>query len=279
MGRTGRIGKLGEYRMVPNLADPDCPLNGKTYNIHNEVSRAQKEMALKAIFEEEVSSLYADFEENITQHFLTDFAGQAEAKKMECLLAWQDFLKTLQNDWNFKKESLLQAVNADNEAAKTSFGESKEAYNKDRINTAFVAMRHHKGFFKPERKQLVVSDKYDPSHDGQACIYSSFFAQELAVLRGERPLFADFIAWIEGRGELFPDLMATLRGERPLFATLRATIARLIEELKIWWEKTFQTKKEEPVTADIQELPTEDEGLTDMLADDEGWQEGMAMTV
>lgn len=60
-GRTGRIGKPGEYRMIINLNDPDCPLDGTTFNIDHVIDKAQKNRESSALFQEEVTKLYANF--------------------------------------------------------------------------------------------------------------------------------------------------------------------------------------------------------------------------
>lgn len=250
-GRTGRFGKLGEYRMIPDLSDPDCKLNGSTYNIYNEIDKVQKEMALNAVSQEEISKLYADFLENIHQVFLASLAKKNPVEQVKYLETWQKCLNDLQKDWDIKKEPLLVSIEEGNKnefamlfkkfttrwkknvASFVKDGQSD--FNSDKSFTIYAAIQNQQGFFKPQKQAIKVQRRYDPADDGQACIYSSLFAQETAILRGERALFADFYAWREGRGALFPDFMATLRGERPLFANLRAVIAKLIAELKAWW--------------------------------------------
>ena len=250
-GRTGRFGKPGEYRMIPDLSDPDCPLKGSTNNIHNEIDKVQKRTALNAVCREEMSKLYADFLEDTHQVFLKSLADKPKLEQLKLLEIWQKYLNDLQKDWDAQKEPLLKAIEASKKeeftkvfntfttkwkiSASTFIKDKKSNFNSDKANTIYDAIQNQQGFFKAKRQAIKVQRRYDPADDGQACIYSSLFAQELAILRGERALFADFHAWREGRGDLFPDLMATLRGERPLFANLRATISRLIAELKEWW--------------------------------------------
>ena len=250
-GRTGRFGKPGEYRMIPNVSDTDCHLNGRTYNIHNEINKAQKGRALKAVCHEEISKLYADFLEDTHQVFLTSLAKKPKLEQLQFLETWQKYLDNLQKDWDAQKDSLLKAIETNKkeefatlfetftEKWKTNIGvfikDEKSNFNADKANITYDALKNQQQFFKAKRQPIKVQRSYDRADDGQACIYSSLFAQTRATLRGDRAFFADIQARKEGRGALFPDLMATLRGERPLFANLRATISRLIAELKVWW--------------------------------------------
>ena len=269
-GRTARAGKEGEYRMIPNLSDPDCPLNGATYNINNEVDKVQKTKALEALRLEEISKLYAGFLENIHQHFLSSYTITAKVDQEDVLIKWQKFLDNVQKDWNANKEKLLNSIEAENkeefitlfkefttlwESRAPFMGEAEEKFDVKKANTTYTALLNQKGFFKHERQALKVQKEYDVADDGQARIYSTLFAQERAILRGERAFFADYYAWKEGRGELFPDLMATLNGDRPLFANLIATIARLIEELKQWWAGNTETSTLAEMETPEQTLP------------------------
>lgn len=254
-GRTGRAGKPGEYRMIPNLTDPDHPVNGATYNIENEVDKVQKEMALSAVSQEEVSKLYAAFLEHVTQNFLLNLSKKDPINRLKYLETWQKYLDNLQKDWDDQKHQLMTSIEEENQ---TQFTEQFSKFTKkwlinapfksqsdqqmnasEKATTIYNALLDQKGFFKHQPKPLKVQRHYDVSDDGQARIYSTLFAQTFATLRGERRWFADYHAWREGRGELFPDLMATLRGERPIFANLRATIARLIAELKAWFSEQW----------------------------------------
>ena len=104
---------------------------------------------------------------------------------------------------------------------------------------------HSVTFFQHKPAVLKVQHGYSPSDDGQARIYDTPFVKLFATLRGERPWFADYHAWYEGRGALFPDLMATLQGERPLFANLIAIIQRWIKELITFFKQCFDTPEQE----------------------------------
>lgn len=252
-GRTGRMGKPGEFRMIVNLADEACPLNGKDYNIASVVDKAQKDMALSDIFQEEVSKLYALFLEDVHQNFFKELgACTTKLEEKDLLENWQEYLDKLQKDWDTQKSALLTAIDQEN---KDDFSNAFKAFTakwmKDlpkksadafapfeeaKISTIYESVLAQKSFFKPVRKPLPAPQRsYDMADDGQARVYSGLFAQTIAMFKGERPLFANTRAFLEGRGQLFPDLMATLHGDRPLFANLRATIARLLQAIKDWW--------------------------------------------
>jgi preprotein translocase subunit SecA len=265
-GRTGRAGKQGEYRMILNQIDPDSPIKPHAHDVTNQVDKIQKKMAVQAVNQEEIAKLYAGFLENIHQNFLNSYQSTPKLKQLDLLLAWQNYLSEVQKAWNVKKEEFLyniehaeveeftkgfNAFSAEWETKADFIKGDKPAFSPEKAETIYQALKHQKTFFKESpRKPLKAQKKYDPSDDGQPRIYSSLFAQERAVLKGQRPLFADIKAWREGRGELFPDLMATLRGERPLFADLRATINRLIQEWKAnRLAKKEQKKPKEPTPA------------------------------
>jgi len=244
-GRTGRIGKPGEYRMIPNMSDTDYPINGYTYNVTNEVLKSQQQRAKASAFQEEISSLYAFFLEHITENFLADWKNCADEDRETVLIEWQEFLSAMQKDWGYCRQELLAAVEAeDSEEFANKFtafierheknGQSSEIKYTPDIDNHYKAIMAYKSFFAPSSQPLYVQRDYDPSDDGQARIYSTLFAKTRATLRGERRLFADFHAWREGRGCLFPDLMAVLKGERQLFANLYATIARWLAEWSEW---------------------------------------------
>jgi hypothetical protein len=260
-GRTARSGKTGEYRMIPNMSDPDYPLNGSTYNVHNEVIKSQKQRQCSAAFQEEVSALYAFFLEDITKQFLADYKKCSIDDRVDRLIEWQRFLGKMQKDWEPHRKKLLEAVESgDQEGFSKIFNEFTEKWisalpvesvdghrerRTESIAKTYTAILAQQQFFAPHRQPIKVQRDYDPSDDGQARVYSTLFAKTRATLRGERRLFADFHAWREGRGDLFPDLMAVLQGERKLFANLQATISRWIAE----WREWLSTEK----TSDIDE--------------------------
>ncbi|MGL5741398.1 MAG: hypothetical protein ACRCXC_02030 [Legionella sp.] len=62
------------------------------------------------------------------------------------------------------------------------------------------------------KHEVTVYDRYDPSHDGRAVVYSRPFEKLRAVFRGERNLFADFFAAQKGEGIAFPNLTAWWKG-------------------------------------------------------------------
>lgn len=253
MGRTSRAGKPGEYRMIPDLSDEDAALNGNTYNIHNEVDKYQKSLAVEAEFQEDVSIIYGLFLEEITQNFLNTRPGPEETELW--LVRWQSFLHDMQKNWENHSDSMLESLEKNNKeqfiAQLDTFIQrwlteltqvfpsaviSEQSALQEKAAKIFDSAIHQLTFFQPKRHTLKVQHAYDPSDDGQARIYDTLFAQTAACLRGERRWFADYHAWREGRGVLFPNLMATLKGERPLFATLIATIQRWLKE----WKEFYQ---------------------------------------
>jgi hypothetical protein len=232
------------------MSDPDYPLNGYTYNVHNEVVKSQKQRQCSAAFQKEVSSLYAFFLEDITKQFLDDCERCSNDDRVDRLKEWQRFLGKMQKDWEPHRKKLLEAVEAeDQERFLRTFNEFTEKWLRavpvelvdtdterqaEDIAKTYTAIMAQQRFFAPQRQPIKVQSDYDPSDDGQARVYSTLFAKTRATLRGERRLFADFHAWREGRGDLFPDLMAVLHGERKLFANLYATISRWIAEWSEW---------------------------------------------
>lgn len=266
-GRTGRAGKEGEYRMIPNMLDPDCPLNGKTFNIRNKIDKAQRAMALQAAKQEEVAKLYAHFLEYIHQAFIKTMSSAENIQKPRLLQTWQRYLNDLQKAWDLQREAMLDMLDHSNEEefnqvfntftdtwkGKAPIDEQskQDASFADTSTTTYTALSQHKTFFKPQRTAIGKQLKYDVADDGQARVYSSLFAQEFALFKGNRVIFANTRAWLDGRGVLFADLKATLRGERPLFANLRATISRLIDEFKA--KNTTTTQLEEDTLSGDQE--------------------------
>ncbi len=235
-GRTARVGKPGEYRMIPNMSDSEYPLNGRTYNVHNEVLKSQKQRQCTAVFQKYVCSVYAGFLEGITQGFLSELKACPVDQQIQSLEAWGQFLGEMQKDWSLQRETLFNAVNDQNQ---TQFSEIFNAFttkwqSKAGLSPVENPVDNNPVFFKPKKQPIKVQRDYDPGDDGQARIYSTLFPKTWATLRGERNWFADYHAWREGRGLLFPDFMAVLNGERDLFANLYATIARWLAELKEW---------------------------------------------
>lgn len=244
-GRTGRIGKPGEYRMITNAEDSDTPIHGRSYNVQSEVVKSQKEKQRSAAFKKEVSSLYALFLEEVTLQCLGDLNKASKADYEKKLLDWQGFLGDMQRDWEPNRQKLLDAVVAQNqkqfEALFTDFTSKwleklpiKQVQldankQKQQLTMIYKAICAQDSFFTPKPQPIREQSAYDPADDGQARVYRRLFEQTRATLRGERPMFANTRAAWEGRGYLFPDLIALLKGERQLFANLRATIACLLE--------------------------------------------------
>ena len=278
-GRTARIGKPGEYRMIPNMSDPDYPLNGYTDNVHNEVVKSQKERQCTAAFQKEVSSLYAFFLEDITKQFLDDWERCSNEGRVDRLKEWQLFLGKIQKDWEPHRQKLLDAVYAEDQ---TEFSKTFNAFTEkwvravpvelvdtgtekqsEDITKTYAAIMAQQRFFAPLRQPIKVQRDYDPSDDGQARVYSTLFPKTSAPLRGERRWFADYHAWREGRGYLFADLTAVLNGERALFANLYATITRWIAEWSEWLSATkasyFDGAVEVPQRPSEYDLDGEDE--------------------
>ena len=252
-GRSGRFGQPGSYRMIVNLSDPLQPLNGQTYNIANEVDKAQKAMTIAAVPEKEISSVYIDFHEKIQQAFLNQYSNTNRHDQLSMLEDWQAKFGDMQQDWEVQRPSLLKLMKENNQdelsrqfqifADKWSeeirkiknLGSAQiQANVGDNVTKADKSYHAQQGFFKHKPLELKAQRHYHPADDGQARVYSSLFAQSRGALKGERRPFANYHAWKEGRGVLFPDLKAAISGERPLFANLKETIERLIKELRHW---------------------------------------------
>lgn len=271
--RTARNGKKGEYRMVPNLQDPDYPIKGNTGNVAQEVKKLQGQMAIQAAFQEEVSKLYADFIEESTQLFLKEYHELKESEQAAAVVVlleeWSNYLGALQKDWQKCRAVMITALETKKQDVFTdtfqnfvdkwllalpSFKVGRAlnlpplSYD-ERAEKIYNSALLQSSFFKSKKQRLKMQHAYDPSDDGQARIYDVPFAQLRAVLNGERRLFADYHAWKEGRGELFPDFMAILRGERLPFANLLAIINRWIQELKAH----FFSAKPEPMVEELRE--------------------------
>lgn len=244
-GRTARIGKPGEFRMILDASD-STSINSQTYNIDNEVVKFQKRQALSAVFREEVSKLYALFLEEMTRNFLKGYNACAEDERAGLLEQWQVYLSQLQKDWREHGTQLLSYVEAEQKARfSTCFNQFTKKWlalmpehrhkaeaktlEQVKIDKIYSGLLSQKSFFVPKRQSIKTQLDYDYADNGQARIYSSLCAQTLASLRGEREWFANYRAWKEGRGVLFADLKAVLSGERPIFANLMATIRRLLD--------------------------------------------------
>jgi hypothetical protein len=253
-GRTGRIGKPGEYRMIPNKSDPDCPIDGNTNYIENEIIKIQSRQQRNQAFEREISTLYAEFLGEITEQFFNDFDLCKDENKIENLEKWQKFLDLMQKDWNQYRESLLTAVENKDEtifsalfkkftlkwikAAHFKISDSTDKNIQSKIRKSYKVISAQQQFFSPKFKnEPKVQRDYDPADEGQARIYSTLFPKTCAYLRGERKWFADYYAWREKRGYLFPDFTAACKGERNLFANLMATIKRLYAEWTKWFNE------------------------------------------
>jgi hypothetical protein len=106
-GRSGRYGMPGSFRMILNLNDKQAMLHGKTYNIANEVERAQKEAELPISTEEDVAEMYASFLESVHQGFLESYKNTPVVDKLSTLQDWQDFLGKCQKDWDGVRQKLM----------------------------------------------------------------------------------------------------------------------------------------------------------------------------
>ena len=285
-GRTGRFGKPGEYRMIPNLSDPDCPLNGRTSNIHRKIGQVQNKIALNAARHEKIAILYANFLAEMHRVFLVGYEQKNKRNPSGRLLfleTWSTYLNDLQKDWETvyrepllrviktgktdKQEQFVKLFNEFTTKWTSSINTFIEEENRlpaiqEQAPTTFTAIQEQQRFFKVKKKTIKTQRGYDVADDGQACRYSSLFVQTRAMLLGERPLFANWRAWKQGRGVRCPDLMATLSGERPLFANLRATIDRLIAELKAWWVKQPPVKLQIDVDDVEEDTPYNNYGIS-----------------
>ncbi len=249
-GRAGRFGKPGGFRSILDLSAEEGEDLTVSYNFANEVYEKQQQMTLKSSINEDIARMYDHFNEAVHRAFVEHLHSKASSDKNGLLSQWTEYLDDIQKDWDGIREQLIEKVTNENgDEFKSQFGsfatkwmnelnqrfQTTVQYDDERAKKTYQCLLAQKGFFTPQRQPIIRAKEYHPSHEGQAVIYSSLFARERAVFRGEAPFWADYKAWNEGRGELFPDMMATLRGERPLFANLRASIARLIEFLKEWF--------------------------------------------
>lgn len=253
-GRTARCGKLGEYRMIPHLQDPDCPIKGNTRDTEYEIQKLQNERAVQAVFQEEVSKLYAQCLEDVTQAFLSEYhvlknkkgkEHQDELNLERLLDEWSMYLESMDKGWKKCKTMLLDTLSTKKKEAfvhifqdfahefsqniPTRHAEERPqaaVFNyQQKVEQVYVAAMQQFEFFHPKKQPLVPQSHYDPADDGKARIYTELFARTRAVLRGQRHFFADYYAWKEGRGELFPQWSGLLHGERPLFANTRASMS------------------------------------------------------
>ena len=207
-GRTGRFGKPGDYRMLINLNDEETTINGNTYNIEANVYKAQNKMALEASIEEKLS-MYRGFLEQVHQAFLTHFAQTPINKQSDLLQKWQVFLDTLQKDWELNRTDIRKALEAqDPELFEKKFSAFTQKWL-NQISTEFViditisinstsakncfnSLQAHRGFFAEQQKQnnqIKTKWSYDKADDGQASIYQIPFAETIAMLTVESPLF------------------------------------------------------------------------------------------
>lgn len=251
-GRTARAGKPGEFRMILNVSDLTTSTQGTTYSGDNEVYQQQLKQAFDHACVEEINNLYGVFQEEITLYFFNTLHRAPLVDKATRLAEWQTFLRRMQEAWRecavelepfvrnkfyepFKQSFQAFTESWRNQVPKDDFPAEPPSFNDERTRAIYNGLQGRKTFFASKRLPIRKRLDYDPADDGQAVVYSTLFARERATLRGERPWFADYHAWREGRGALCPDVMALLNGERVLFATLMATIERLIEALKAWW--------------------------------------------
>lgn len=249
-GRTARFGEIGQYRLIPNINDPDCIIKGRSYDARHPVRNAQNQQAFSAVFQESIANLYAEFLEEVTYAFLDNLKikQHSTGDSEDYLLHWQTFLNAMQKDWSDQSQSFIEAFESNNEENfKENFKKFTEhwlnelneqlqinfQFSNNKINTIYTGLQASNLFFNqtPVFKTLRKK-RYEPADDGQARIYDSVFEPIAATFRGERPIFADFRAWLDGRGHPFPDLMATIHGERPLFVHLREWISDLFNAIK-----------------------------------------------
>jgi hypothetical protein len=196
--------------------------------------------------------------------FLAEFHATPMVEQSELLQQWQDYLDAMQKDWEFEKDKMVSYLETKDKVQFIRFFHQfsekwtqtmpvkvKPLVNTDKTEKIYESLLAQQQFFQPLRQAIPIQKNYDIADDGQARIYSTLFAQTRATLRGERPLFANFRAWREGRGVLFADLRATLHGDRPLFANLRATIHRLLETIKAYFARGQSNEEANPSNAEV----------------------------
>ncbi|MCA0403981.1 MAG: hypothetical protein LCH30_09320 [Proteobacteria bacterium] len=260
-GRTARAGKLGIYRLMPNLSDEDCPITKATHNIKARVIEIQNQKAFSASLQEEIANIYSYFLESVTHKFLEHLSEQKDSNAInKTRESWSKYLDSMQKDWSKKRIAFLNLFETSTEDEFKKLFEDFAKHWSDRLNSEFnlnfsyenkrievnyKALQAYQGFFsKSIECPTIKKTKYEPADDGQARIYDSVWEPMLATIRGERPLFADFRAWIDGRGEIFPDWLAE---DRPIFYHLRQWINEVFDKLL----KIVGLYEEKPVLTQI----------------------------
>jgi len=75
---------------------------------------------------------------------------------------------------------------------------------------------------KNECRKVHVTSQYSSKLDGQSTVYTQgLFNETVALLSGNRKIFANFRAWWNNDGILFADTRALLAGKRPFMANTR----------------------------------------------------------
>lgn len=259
-GRTGRMGKSGEYRMIINMLKES--LVGKTHNAQYQVQSQQKMMQSESDLEKDTNYLFSFFHEYVTKLFVREFHNCKNEDKVKKLEEWRMFFNNMENDFDNNIRSKLLSPSQNNNKQSDILSNDflrfvdrwiDEANNlakikntpedvskfkqqqKDKVDKVSDAIADKRDYFTPYRKKLKTTHGgYHPSHDGQAVVYTKWFEKSRATLRGQRAWFADFYAWKEGRGHVFPNVTAIMHGERGLFTALRAIIDSLIVQFKGW---------------------------------------------
>ena len=250
IGRSGRKGAKGDSRLILSKVDLKKQLGDKsTLNdgfytaTERYIKQQYAKMGRKAQVDRLIKITVSEFRAKITQNFFDDFFNKVEVdKRPEVRQKWSRFFRETDEKWMEIRSLIQQEVDLLN--PEVDLIEQHFATYQKFVTSKWVLLKEEVGqvVAKPEELSSLkdvggllfsdktiglltsfdlaktvplttdIADKYDPAHDGKAILYSKPFEKFRAVLRGERPLFADFYAWREGRGILFPNLRAFWNG-------------------------------------------------------------------
>ncbi|MFC3907815.1 hypothetical protein ACFORL_01800 [Legionella dresdenensis] len=247
-GRAGRFGKNGDAGIVVAKRELKEKLGKKTltdgfYTASTAYIRQQQAiMDRKSQVERLIKFTAADYMKRYTDNFFNDFFPKVDANQRKAVNGtWAKFIGAANLKWNEawrKIGSEMDKVDPDLDKIKNHFAEY-ESYVTERwaelkaeLNAgpskeqAAVIQPNPAGKleFSAQAEKLLtgfdvkkiialktpVTPKYYPAYDGKAVLYPSFGASFKAWF--QKPLFADFRAWVAGRGILFPNLRAWSSG-------------------------------------------------------------------
>lgn len=229
-GRAGRQGQKGEAQLILNKQDLKKQL-GKTslddgfYTAtETYLTREQTIFSRKKQIERLIKYSVKNFQYDLQK----DYYRCAQKSEM-ATQQWSSLLDASNKIWQTHWESIqakmgslelsdetIISINQCINAYKEQFsGLYKDYLNKDMPESSWDIPNKITTLLKtcdlPPLK-TTVAEAYHPAHDGKAILYTKPFEKLRAVFRGERPVFADFRAWWNGRGILCPNLRAWWHG-------------------------------------------------------------------